>query len=754
MLGRITQITPTVKNIMFILGFREDYKLENRIATISLPFLVLLYNTVGVTLFTALVGYVLLLTPLTLQYFAYRQGFRRSVTLPLYIILVSAVLSAMYPHLIIASLVNSLFLEDFTTLLVIDTVTMRRTARILITPITNRELLSLLLLSVLSTLVSYLVTKNVLVFIYPIISYILIVYSLILVPPSVKHEYRGNIFEEIARRIPLLFLVFSSIYMNPRTRRLGREAGLIGYDYDNFIRTMGGVFTLSLYGTLAISPLLMIFIGRAVIALPIVIPLLVLVTPYIYLHAKKRQRLAKIGKNQIIILTYLASMKSVSESFTNIMQNLRSNPNLAKLFGLENEARIYMQIYNARNVESVAVRDYSDTIPDDFYRDTVRSMMDIEENEGVGATFNMLVNRLREYTGRYIDNVSTTFQNIGGNLISVVMLVQTALPILFFLIYPTLLPAMMFVGGVLSTMIMFMIASSTLPDLPSEFIYYKERLRRASGVFLVTTALLTVIEALLTPNLIMYQLVLNIPVALSVAVWYATAKDLSINTKMLDKFSDLLILFTSSLSRHNSVEQAMHELSQQATFPQILREEFQKLSKIFAYINVQNLRYSGPYWYKYLLFLSSISAIYGITPRELYKAMGNFMLEFKRFYGMVKGFGRSMLFMSVVALIIMTLEMNIAFQFLKAVQVLNLDEVQFQGFQSPLPQLEPDEIAFLEEIGYTTLMVVAILNGFALAKINSWTIRDGRYVLALYLLEIILIYVGLRTNFGIQLIPT
>jgi hypothetical protein len=753
MLKRFPRATQAFKNISFIMGFRPDYKLENLFISIAFFIISLMYFTLGSTLITILIGSILLLTPLFLQYNVYRKGFRRNIQLPLYVVLMSAFSAMLVPPLVLPAIINGMFIEDFTVFFEFDVTRTKRTIRVLLAPITRRELFALIAGTTLSSFIAYIMTKSLLVFIYPVIAYSMIAYSLVLVPPQYRPPERSkNLLEEVSRRVAILYFIFNKIYMNPKMRTLGKEAGLFGHNYDVFIKRMGGLFTLSIYFGLAVSPLLNVIIGNLGYLVPLLLAGIFLVLPYFSLSSKKRSRAGKIARNQLLILSYLASMKAVSESFTNLMFNLRDNLNLAKLFGMEEEAKLYHQIYMAKGIESVAVREYADSIPDDFYRDTVRTMQDIEENEGVGATFRMLVGRLRDYTGRYIDRVSTLFENIGGNVISVIMLIETALPILMFLSNPTMLPLLMLAGGVLSAIMMYGIASGVLPDLPSEYIYTKPRYRRAALVFTLVSLLLILIEKALTPNILFYELILNIPVALWVAWWYASAEDLSLNNMLLDKFSDLLVLFSSAISRYNSVERAMLELAQQPTFPKRLREEFIKLARVFMYVNVQKLQYRGPYWYKYLMFLASISAIYGISPRELYKTIGNFMLEFKRFFGLVKSFGKSMLFMAVIALLIMTMEMDISFQFLKITQTINIQQAsQSLGIQSPFPSLRPEEIARLTTLGQVSLLVVAMLNGIGLAKIISGTVRDGRYVIMLYLLELLLIYVGATTNFGINL---
>lgn len=742
-----------IKNLSFILGFRPDYKLENILITISAFISALMYIIIGANIISTVIVSILVLGPLLLQFNTYRKKFRSKIQLPLYVVLMSGVISLFIPLVAISAIANALFIEDFTVFFTFDVANMKRTVRVFIAPVARKELFVLLIGTLFPSIATFLITHTFLVFVYPVIAYVMIAYSLILVPPQYHPPERGrNILEEVSRRVSMLYFMFNRLYMTPQMRRLGKEGGMFGHEYEVYIRKMAGLFTLSLYFGLAISPLIGLLIGPIGFFVPPLFALIILGAPYFSLSSRKRARAGYISRNQLLILSYLASMKAVSESFTNLMFNLYDNPKLAKLFGLDQESKLYHQIYMANGIETVSVREYADSIPDDYYRDTVRTMMDIEENEGMGATFRMLIGRLRDYTGRYIDRTSTMFENIGSNIISVIMLVETAMPIMMFLSAPQMLPLIMLTGGILSVVMMYSIASGTLPDLPSEFIYTKPRYRKGAIIFTLLSLMLILIERILTPNLLMYEFMLNVPVAFWGAWWYINNKDLTINNMLLDKFSDLLVLFSSSLSRYNSVERALLDLSQQPTFPLQLRNEFIRLARIFTYLNVQKLQYKGPYWYKYLMFLVSISSVYGVSPRDLYKTISNFMLEFKRFFSLVKGFGTTMLLMGFIALLIMTMEMNISFEFLQMTHNMNINKAsQGMGIQSPFPQMSQQEINRLTLLTNIALLATAIMNGIGVAKIISGTVRDGKYVIGMFILELILIYVGATTHFGINI---
>ena len=753
------------KNIGFILGFRRNYKVENLLTLLAIVAFVISYFYVwGNSIYTAIVTGAILLGPATLQYLNYRRRvmylpkeMRTRVpppSVPLFTIIVSTVLSGFLPPLIIVAIINTTFIEDVTVFLSeVDVVKMKRELKILFEPIAKRELFVLFASTTVSAIVAYIVSHNLLVFVYPAIAYIMLVYSLILVPP----EYRPpeartpNILEEISRRVPFLFFLFMQYYQAPSRIRLGKEAGMVGASYYTFIRKMAGLFTLSLYTSLAVTPLLYIFIGNIAFATPVVIALLMFFVPQISFTFKRNSRASKINRNLMLILSYLAAMASVAEDFTSAMQNLKFTPALAKMFGLEEEANIYLNIYRAKNTPDVAMEDYADTIPDDFYRDTVRAIKDISENEGYGAVFRALVARLRDYTTRHIDRVATTFESIGSNIISVIILLETTIPIMLFLSNPTLMPIMMLLGGILSAFMISAIASMTLPDLPSEFIHTKPRYRRGALIFVLTATFLTVLESVLLPDLLKVLVPLNVVPAFFATLWYVSYEDMALNNDFLNKFPDLLILFSSSMIRQNNVEKALLDLSQQGTFSRRMRNTFQKLANIFAVLTAERLSYKGPYWYKYFMFLASISAKYGTTPRELYKTISDFMLEYKKFFSMVSSFGRSILFMTFIALVVMNVEIVITVNFLHVMSSLQISKVTSQfGMQTPLPELTPEQLSQMEFMSYLALLVTAIMNGVAVSKTITGTFRDGKWVLIMYVAQILLLYFGITTSFGIK----
>ncbi len=740
-------------NIAFILGVRPGYQLENLLATMALIEFVLGYMVLGPTLPIVAVAAGFLLSPVILQWHMKRTGRIDAITIPLYTVLVSTIVSMMYPPLLIPTIINAIFVEDFTIYFTIDVVKVKRTLRVLIVPIQKRELIILVGISTASALIAFYITGSLWTITYALISYAMIAYSVILVPIEYQAlPYRAPSFlEEVSRRIFVLYLLFVKIYYRPGIRRLGEYAGMIGYQYERFTRRMAGAFTLSIYIGLAIAPLASLFIGWSAYLLPVIFASTALLSPYLILTIRRSSRSGKITRNLLLILSYIASMKAVAESLTNMMLNLKTNINLAKLFGLEGEAKLFSAYHNID--EATAEERYTNSIPEDFLRDTIRTMLDIEQNEGVGAAFRSVVNRLRDYTSRFIDRVTASFETMASNTISVAILVQTVLPILMFLFSPMLVPIVLLVGAIISVALITSISMHTLPDLPSEYVHTRPRWRRASLIFALTASALTIVEAVLAKEILLFLIPLNAVVAFITAFWYVSHYDLTLNDMFLDKFSDLLVLFNSSLARTNSVEQSMLELSQHEAFPKPMKEQFHRLANMFSVVNVQRITYRGPYWVKYFTFLSSIAAQYGVTPRELYKVISNFMLEFKRFFNTVRNFGRTLLFMIFISLGILNVEIIIASQFLKAFSKLQeIGGVGGAGVTLPFPVYPEETINFVVNLSYVTLFVLAILNGLALAKATTGTIRNGKYVLILFTAQLLLMYIGRTTGFGITIL--
>jgi len=757
------------KNIVFILGVRPAYRLELILTALAVVVFAVSYVVLGsvVPRYISLsVSAAIIVSPLLLQYINYRRKIKivgpenaskvPQPAVPLITIITSAVMAAMAPILTPLAVLNALFIEDITVFVTsVDIDKAKRSVKVLIEPLSRREMVVLQFIVIGSALVSYFLTRNLMVIIYPVVSYILFLYSVIYMPPEYRAPTKeGGLLEDIGRRIPYLYFLYMWFYSRPSAIRRGKEAGYIGNSYVQFVRRMAGVFVLSIYVALALSPLLFVVLGSIALLLPVFAAAAVFFLPLIVFMQRRSSRSGKINRNLLLILSYLASMASVAEDFTAAFMNLKNTPELAKLFGLEKEVDIYLKIYSVRGSTELALDEYATTIPHDFYRDTIRAIKDLLEHEGHGAVFRSLVNRLRDYTVRYIDRVTTTFQSIASNVISVMILLETAVPIVLFLADPSMMPIILAFSGIISGFMVTAIASATLPDLPSEFVHAKPRYRYGAVMFTVTASVLAIVEYILVPDLLTILIPLNAAPAFFASLYLVSKYDMDLNNDLLNKFPDLLVLFSSSMSIHNSVSKALLDLSMQEVFTSRMRRAFQRLANIFEYASVERLSYKGPYWYKYFMFMVGIAARYGSTPRELYKAISDFMLEYKKFFSSVQNFGRSVLFLVLIAILVMNIEVTIATEFMMIMTKSGVKESATQiGVQTPFPILSPDEIEQIQFASYVSLLIVAIVNGVALAKSSTGTIRDGRWVLLLYLLQVVLIYLGRTTSYGIKLTP-
>lgn len=744
-----------VSRLLFVLGFRETYRFENTLTALAILAFVAT-RTLDLGYPGLLSVAVLVASPALLQYYAYRTGSVLEPGVPLFSVLTSAVLAGFSPILAVPALLNVMLMEDVTTLLdFVEPERIKNELRLFMEPLRRHEFSVILGVVTASALVAYYVAGDPIVFVYPLISYAMLVYSVVVVPPSYRQEEtRYGFLEEIARRLPILYYIFIIIYNKPHLVTLGKEAGLVGAMYARFVRKAGGAFALSIYAGIAVAPVLSLLVGPAANSLPLLLGVAFLVAPYFILRGRKATRAGRIKRNLLLILSYLAAVKSVAISFTDAMRQVKTNPQMGRMFSLDIEADLYMNLYSAIRVESESIRTYADTIPDDYYRDTIRTMLDVEDNEGFRAVFRMFVQRLHDFSNRYLTMVSSTFENIGSTTISVIMLVQTTLPILMLLTAPESLPIILLLGGSVASLIILSVGNMALPSLPSEYINAKQRYRKAAVVFAVTSAGLTVLESLLAPDLLLYMLVLNIPVAFMTAVWYASLYDLNLNSSLLDKFPDILLMLSTAMARTSYVSEALYELSYTSSIPGTIRAELRRLSRIAkTYHTLEKVPFKGVYWFKYLLFLLNIAQKHGTTPRDLYHAISNFMMEFKKFTTRVKAFSRSMLFMSILALLIVTIEVHIIGQYLEAFSAGGIGAAAKRvGAGDMVPTLSAEKVDDIVRHSYISLLVIAIVNGVAMAKVSgNGTVREGKWVLAMFLIELVLVFLAKTTGFGIHL---
>jgi len=766
----LEKIRNIVKNLSFILGIRKSYYPELLLTLLGLisfaTFYILLGQNIPSYISLTVTG-IFLSSPVVLQYYNYRRKLKiygeaakehvPPPAVPLITIILSLITSIFAPILGFIAILNAFFVEDFTPyFLSVDIVKIKKGLSILLAPFSRFEFVIIFIGVLIPSLAAYSVTQNLLVFVYPVIAYIMVIYSIILVPPEYRTEAKtGGILEEFSRRIPYLYQLFMVTYTKPNSVRKGKEAGYIGNSYFELIHKMSGAFTIATYASLAVSPVLFIFIGTVSLLTPLIVSAVMFFIPNIVLSMKRSSRAGKISRNLMLIISYLASIASVAEDFTSAMMFLKQNKELAKLFGLEREVEIYLNIWASKGSTEEALKEYASTVPNELYKDTLRTIGDLLEHEGYGAVFRSLVSRLKDFTLRYIDSIRASFESIGSNIISVTMLLQTVVPIISFLSDPSIVPWFILMGSAMSSILIMIIGITTLPDLPSEFINTKPRYRRAGLVFVVIASGLTLLERYILPDLLSILIPLNIIPAFFYALYYASSYDIKLNNDFLNKFPDLLILFSSAMTISNSASRALLELSTQETFTERMRHTFRKLANIFEYFNIEKLTYKGMYWYKYFVFLASIGSRYGTTPRELYKSISEFMLEYKKFFASVRNFAKTLLFLGLLSVVVLNLEVTIIFGFIDIMNSSGLQQSASQlGVSLPVPTVEPSKLEQLKTTTYISLLVNAIATGIAIGKINTGTIRDGRWVLFTFVLQVLLIYIGETTSFGIHLAPT
>lgn len=741
------------KWMAYMLGFREEYYTENMFMGLSTLVAVISY-ALGISrlLVLPLIG-ALMLLPFIFQYNMYRSGYRPNVRLPLSITIMAAINTYLYPPLFVAAIPLVATLEDFTVFFGVDVMTVKRGLRLMVAPLERKETVTVFVSVLAVSTIVFMFTGQFLVLAYPVIAYGLALYSIIVVPRELLPERRRvSFFESLTRRMAAINLIVYRFYNKPEVRVIGKQGGYLGARYNRVVRRTVAAFTLAIYMWLAVLPLSSYLLGLPLSLLAALGSLLaIFFAPYLLFKSRASSRKQAISRNVIFILSYFAAMKSVAESFARMMLHLAENKNLAKLFGLEREADYYKQIFLIKGSEGEATYEYADTIPDDYLRDTVRTMEDLDEHEGSSATFRMVVTRLRDYTARYVNRVRTLFENVGANVLAMSLIVEVVLPILNIISSPGTIYMYILLGGLITFIVAMFVSSSMAPNFPSEYTATKRRLLRASLVFAVTTGLLAVAEKLFVPEILTYALAFNIPVGIAMAVWYASKYELDLNNDLLNKFTDILTLFASAHSRHKDTSRAFLELSYQPAFNRRLKNLFKRLSRRFANATPEMITYKGVYWYKYLLFLTSLSAFQGTTPRRLYEVISDFVLQVKQLVAAIRNLALQILITSVIAFFILTIQIGILASLLPQFSSIAgaSKELPAAGFGGFITSMTPEEVHAVAVKTEVSLLSIAIVNGLVIGKVYSGTFRDGRWVLILYLLELVLLYLLKTTGLGV-----
>jgi len=747
MRGVTERIRQAFRKLLLILGIRNRYRVEILLLTVSLV-TTLAASLVADMLITVVIGSATLAIPVIYQYVQVRQGVRDEIRLPFYAVVVAAIEALIAPPLAVAGVILALLSEDITPYFQFVTEEVVAEARrVMFEPLRRRELAIIVLSVAAAAVASYYVTKSPIVFAYPIISYILIVYSIVIAPDvALSRERAPSIIEELSRRLIALRAGFLRIYSTRKLRTLGKEAGFYGVDYETYISKASAIFALATYVSLLAGAIAYPTLGISSLLIPLFAVIVAGTVPALGLAVKKSSRASTLNRNILMILVYITALKSVAETFTNIMYYAKTRPQLAKVFGILREAQIYYRIYLSTGIEQVALQEYLDGVPHDFYRDTLRTAAGAEEAVGPTTAYKRLLMAVRDYSGRWIDAVRNRLEKYGDASLGVAAIINGLGPVMVGLNTLHMLPLYVLIFGIISLVMAGLVSVGILPDLPSEYIHAKRRYRWGAVVFAVTGALLATATFVLLPEAIRgMALLATIPAAFGAASWYVVRYDRMINEKFLDKLSDIMILFASSVARHGSVPRALLELSESPSLHRLVRNEMRKLARIFKYYNVENINYRGPYWYKFFLFMATIAATYGSVPRDLYEAVSRFSLEFKRLISNVKSTGW-------MVLILMQISFSIAlFMSLFFLAAGNMMSEARAGVDtgagllgqivSTLPSYTPDALAAIAAQIVTVILLLSTAAAFLAGRLIYGTARDGRFAPVLFLLNLVLVRV-------------
>lgn len=738
--------------LALVLGIHRHYQVDLLFSTSALLIAALGVALLPGSLAPGISSALLLATPALVKLWWYVQKLRLMPpreryrvprpTVPLYTVIISAVVSGFYPIALPVAALNAAFVEDITAHLTeAEIARIRRGVNATIEPLRRRE--ALLILSA-STLPALIAAPRIgpIAFIYPTISYVMMVYSILVTPPEAQaRPERPSLREYVSWTIPLLPYLYIMLYRRRRLEQAAREAGLVGGDYFVMVARWAGRFAVATYLSLTLLPVFHLLAQETsptLLLLPLIPPAATLLIPLTLISVRRRARASSLSRNLLIILTYLAAMYSVSETFKNAMLNLRYNPSLAKLFAMEREYRLFLAILRVVRDEGKAMDEYADTVPNELYRDTVRTAKDLQEMEGPTAVFKSLVERLRDYAYRHVDRVASQFRDQGRAIMSTIVIGEVLAPVIVMVAAPELTPLVVLAAAVATSMLIVTIAASVYPDMPSEYLYLKRRMRYAAAVFGSVGPFTTLALTFLLPQADTMMVVASSFLAtLALSVYVAARRDLAINWFMLERMSDILTLFSNAMARYNSVPKSLRELAYSTGTPPLLREEFLRLARVYESAGSSaRIVYVGPFWLKYFHFLAGLGARYGVTPRDLYRAISDFMIDYRKFFIEVRNFGRTLLVITILGLVLMTGEVSVMLQFMREISESGIEEAAREaGFALPIDVPDVEELERVSASVQGALLLAAVFAGLPLGKLFSGTVLDGRWPFLLLVVE-------------------
>jgi len=712
----------------------------------SVPVELLVFAYSGLPLYYVYVSYVRIYSQLGYT----RRDILTLMRVPLFFPLYYLLFSVFDPFCLFWVAVSSWLLEDITDIFLLYDTRRElkrktvRTVRLLSFPLKRSEMLLLLFSSILAGFVGYLASHSILpLFFYPGLTYGLLVYSS-LNYYDIEHYIKKTDYGSkatISFMFPLLSMLVFRFYERPEVRLQARQAGIrdITYTVDN----ARALTVIMFYLALLLTPIFY------VVGLPLWFSLVLLALvpvsafyPLLLFKLKKSIRAGRISRMFLFVQILFASLVGVGQTITRIFEYLLERVEIARMFGLEEEARIFQYYAGIASSEFEAVALYAEEVPHQEYAEMLRSVAGAFEYGGARQAREVLTEKIKEALTLEQIRMSKRVSTWTTSLTSVGVLAYAMFPFFSLLWSPSDFPLLVLLGG-LAYASMLMFVPNPLAIFKNDRIYFKQRLARGAIIGALATVAYTGLVWFLFPGLVRNPLmiVLNGLVGVLVALDYAINKDLSLFWQAFNKFNDIIRLFTTNLSLFGSVEDAIREMVNNETLPLGLRIELEKIRRELEYTEPERLELRHNYWLKIFIFILQIVYSFGVARSNLFSILGDYVLKLKEMVATVRSLKTQIFTTLLIAstLIVFTLALvGVLSSVMPVGQTGGITGAQAGGLGPIMIQHLTHEQ--LEKIYEETVLALAISNmviGLMIGKLLEGTMLRTRYAVLLYTVSLL-----------------
>jgi len=750
-----------IKRLTDVLGItREEYKRLTFFSALLFVFSLFLLR-LNQSVPSELLVFAYSGLPLYYVYVSYRRVYgqlgytRRDILtlmrVPLFFPLYYLLFSVFDPFCLVWVAVSSYLLEDITDIFLLHDTRRElkrktvRTVRLLSFPLKRGEMILLLLSSVLAGVAGYMASHSRLpLLLYPGLTYGLLVYSS-LNYYDIEHYIKKTDYGSkatISFMFPLLSMLVFRFYERPEIRLQARQAGI--RDISDIVDNARALTVIMFYLSLLVAPIFY------VLGLPLWYSLLLLALvpvsafyPLLLFKLKRSIRAGRISRMFLFVQILFASLVGAGQSITRIFEYLTERVEIARMFGLEEEAKIFQYYAGLSSSEFEAVAKYAEEVPHQYYAEMLRSVAGAYEYGGAEQAREVLTEKIKEALTVEQINMNRRVSTWTTSLTSVGVLAYAMFPFFSLLWSPSSFPLMVLMGGVMYAF-MLMFVPNPLALFRNDRVYFKHRLARGAIIGALATVAYTGLTWFLFPGLARNPLMIvwNGLIGVLVALDYAISKDQSLFWQAFNKFNDIIRLFTTNLSLFGSVEDAIREMVNNETLPVGLRRELDRIRRELEYTEPERLELRHNYWLKIFIFVLQIVYSFGVARSNLFNILGDYVLKLKEMVATVRSL-KTQIFTTLLmasVLIIFTLTLIGLFSTLMpAGQPGGSMGGQFGGLGTTLIHHLTQEQ--LEKIYEETVLALSISNtiiGLMLGKLLEGTMLRTRYAILLYTVSLLL----------------